>query len=42
MVQENLIEQVVREVLKSLQTGAAPAPACGTEAGTKVGLDPAR
>ncbi|BCV25861.1 diol dehydratase small subunit [Gelria sp. Kuro-4] len=42
MVQENLVEQIVREVLKSLQTSPAPAPACGAAAGSKVGLDPAR
>ncbi|HHV58389.1 MAG TPA: diol dehydratase small subunit [Firmicutes bacterium] len=42
MVQENLVEQIVREVLKSLQTSPAPAPACGAAAGNKVGLDPAR
>ncbi|MGB9825950.1 MAG: diol dehydratase small subunit, partial [Desulfofundulus sp.] len=42
MMQENLIEEIVREVLKSLQTNPASAPACSAKAESKTSLDPAR
>lgn len=42
MVQENVIEQVVREVLKSLQTNQASVPARAAGTTSKTSLDPER
>jgi len=42
VMQENLIEEIVREVLKSLQNNQASAPACKAQSESKTSLDPAR